>query len=302
MVWFKNRAGTNSHAIVDSVRTRSKYIYPDDNFAENTSAASNDMTSFDSNGFSLGVVSQAGSTNTTTGGTDNLVAWSWKAGGAAVTNSVGTNANSSQVSANVAAGFSIVKVQADGTNNTIGHGLGGVPELIISKNTGTSGAWGVYSAPTGVGHYMYLNTTDAVNATFNGTVYPSVSSTTFAPGSGGWNYTNGNNYIHYLWRSIPGYSKIGSYTGSGLATGPLVETGFKPAWIMIKCTDYPSGTNWTIFDNKRPGYYLYADATSAEGNAASLQINFTSTGFNTVGIDGTHSASGYKYIYMAFSE
>ena len=234
----------------------------------------------------------------------NYVSWNWKAGGAAVTNSVGTNANSSEVSANVAAGFSIVKVQADGTNNTIGHGLGGVPELIISKNTGVTGAWGVYSAPTGIGHYMYLNQSSAVNPTFDGSVYPSVSSTTFAPGSGGWNYTNGNNYIHYLWRSIPGYSKIGFYVGNGSTTGPEIYTGFKPAWLMTKPT---TSGYWYILDNKRNtsnprNTGLFPNDYIAEITNTNYNVDFNNTGFqpknNTIGFNNL----GITYIYMTFAE
>ena len=233
------------------------------------------------------------------------VSWNWKAGGDAVPNSVGTNANSSDVSANVAAGFSIVKVQADGTNNTIGHGLGGIPELIISKNTGATGAWGVYSAPTGVGYYMYLNESDALYG-FDGTVYPSVSSTTFAPGSGGWNFTNGNNYIHYLWRSIPGYSKIGFYVGNGSTTGPIIYTGFKPAWIMIKYTN--STGSWYMYDNKRSTTNPWNDILQAneaeyeDTNATYSDLNYLDYGFQLKSTNAEFNGLGGTYIYMTFSE
>ena len=54
------------------------------------------------------------------GGT--YVAWCWKAGGAAVTNTVGTI--SSQVSANDEAGFSIVTYTGDGgSSGNVGTGL-----------------------------------------------------------------------------------------------------------------------------------------------------------------------------------
>jgi len=302
MVLFKERNGVNVWQLYDTVRGDDYALYTDLTDAQyNYSTHPNGDLSptITSTGFTTPPVTNNGINNSS-----NFVSYSWKGGGAAVTNSVGTNANSSEVSANVAAGFSIVKVQADGTNNTIGHGLGGIPELIFSKNTGVSGAWGVYSAPTGIGHYMYLNQSSAVNPTFDGSVYPSVSSTTFAPGSGGWNFTNGNNYIHYLWRSIPGYSKIGFYVGNGSTTGPEIYTGFKPAWLMTKPT---TSGYWYILDNKRNtsnprNTGLFPNDSLAEITSTNYNVDFNNTGFqpknNTIGFNNL----GITYIYMTFAE
>jgi hypothetical protein len=58
--------------------------------------------------------------------------WNWKAGGTAVSNTVGSITSS--VSANTTAGFSIVSYTGNGTANaTVGHGLGAAPKFIIVK-------------------------------------------------------------------------------------------------------------------------------------------------------------------------
>ena len=54
----------------------------------------------------------------------------------------------------------------------------------------------------------------------------------------------------YMWHSVPGYSKIGSYSGNGSSDGVYVKLGFKPAWLLVKRV-IGSGNGWTIVDNKR---------------------------------------------------
>ena len=81
-------------------------------------------------------------------GAGDYVSWNWKAGGRGAINTDGTNA--CIVSANAAAGFSIVKLNKDNTNTeTFGHGLGVVPELIILKRTVSADDWYVYHKDLG---------------------------------------------------------------------------------------------------------------------------------------------------------
>ena len=91
LVWTKQRNGTAFHMLIDSVRGNTKEIYSNSNASEGTS--SNTITSFLNNGYSIGNNSGLNGVNNT------YVSWSWKAGGAAVSNTDGTIG--SQVSANV---------------------------------------------------------------------------------------------------------------------------------------------------------------------------------------------------------
>ena len=66
----------------------------------------------------------------------------------------------SLVSANQAAGFSIVKYKGTGSTATVGHGLGSVPKLILTKVVSASGnGWACYSEETGIDNYLELNST-----------------------------------------------------------------------------------------------------------------------------------------------
>jgi hypothetical protein len=167
----------------------------------------------------------------------NYVAWCWKAGGTASSNTDGTITSS--VSANTTSGFSIVSYTGTGSAGaTIGHGLGAVPKFIIVKNR-TSGAadWAVYhasntSAPET--EYLALNTTGATidQVTMWNDTAP--TSSVFTTGASLYTGSNSNDYIAYCFAEVEGFSKFGSYVGNGSANGPFVYTGFKPAFVIIK--------------------------------------------------------------------
>ena len=72
-VWIKNRNQTDNHVLYDSTRGSTKRLESSNTGAESTK--SNGLTSFDSDGFSVGSASQ------NNGNSNNLVAWQWKANG-----------------------------------------------------------------------------------------------------------------------------------------------------------------------------------------------------------------------------
>ena len=89
-----------------------------------------------------------------------MVAWCWKAGGSTASNSSGDI--TSTVSVNTTSKFSIVSYEGNRTDDqTVGHSLGVVPEMIITKPRDISDNWGVYHKSIGNTHGLYLNTTNA---------------------------------------------------------------------------------------------------------------------------------------------
>ena len=304
LVWMKNRTDTVGHRLYDVARGDSFYLESDTN-AANTGAGTAGLTSFDSDGFSVGLG------NAHNGSSDNIVAWCWKAGGATGSNDDGSV--TSYVSANQAAGFSIVEWTGTGAINTVGHGLSSAPELILIKDYDSSSDWQVYSSVTGNGNKLGLNSTAAASST---TRWDSTSptSTVFTLRDIGLE----GDLIAYCFHSVDGYQKIGSYSGNG--TNQTITTGFKPAWVMIKATtgtsDYKS---WVIFDNQRATAYndtnlLYANKNAAEGTRGNgsgdgdvLEIITTATGFKLGdasrdnGSDEMNDAST-TYLYWAISE
>jgi len=304
-VWIKERAntGTDSHRLFDSVRGATKRLYSDSDSAEST--ASNSLTSFDTNGFSLG--NEAG----VNGNGSTYVAWCWKAGGAAVSNTEGDI--TSQVSANPDAGFSIVKYTGNGTAGaTIGHGLSSAPDLLIVKNLDATKDWYVFSELLGQsgGEYQFLelNTTDAATTfntqeVWNGDL-PTSSVFTLTAGSA--DNQNNNDYIAYCFTSITGYQKVGSYTGTG-ATGNVINVGFKPRFLMWKKTNGAVG--WFILDGARNTSDVWSARVEAHNNNAeagpdTYTVTVSNTGFEMTGSFSNWTGSNElnsTYIYLAIA-
>jgi hypothetical protein len=306
-VWIKNRTGANNHARFDSVRGATLRLY-ETTLDEQTET--NTLTSFNSNGFSLGSGAAVNASS------NNYVGWQWRAGGTpAVTNTAGTI--TSTVSANTSAGFSIVTWSGSGAAGTIGHGLNAVPAMLITKKrtSSTDSNWVVWQKNLTGGntvtdaYYMYLNGTGGQNAS-GGVFYKGtdITSTTFGFQSGNDNVNaSGQNYVAYCFAEVAGYSAFGSYTGNGSATGdgPFIYTGFRPRFVMWK--NSTQGSQWILLDTAINTYnvsnaYLEPNTSDTE-NTANTVFDMLSNGFkirNTGGTDFNESAN--TYIYMAFAE
>ena len=299
LVWIKNRDATYFHALFDSIRGANKVLSSNNTDSENQYGNwTQQLTSFNSNGFSLGNNSDSGNYVNISG--DDYVSWNFKAGGAAVTNSVGTI--DSQVSANNTLGFSVVKSTYTSTASyTVGHGLSERPQIVFNKNLDQSDAsygqwWTWIEGVTGTnGDYIRLNATNGKNA-FSDTF----TTDTTIKYSTDFQVTGTNkSIISYAFTSKPGYSKVGSYTGTG-ASGNSVVTGFEPAFVMIKSTS-SSNTAWNMWDNKRTPYdMLRANASDAEF-AGPGRIQFFANGFQLLDTDPSRNSSGGNYIYLAFA-
>ena len=200
----------------------------------------------------------------------------------------------STVIANNDLGFSIVKTSGTSGQITFGHGLNTAPEMIINKGLTSSGwSWLVYHKDIGTGKYIRLNSTDTF--TTNAGSFSSVTSTTITNNSS----NISSEYINYCFASIPYYSKVGSFIGTG-ASGNKIVTGFEPAFVMWKNADNSaSNSMWFMFDNKRgASAYLMANSASVEGSDASIQ--FHTDGF-TVPNAGAINNINQTHIYLAFA-
>ena len=156
-LWFKNRNGTQVHQLFDSVRGIDKSLRSNATDAENTDSPNDRLTSLDSDGFSLGA---DGNPN---GSGNTYVAWNWKAGGTASSNTDGSTTSS--VSANTDAGFSIVTCTTSAGTQSVGHGLSQAPDLVIQKTRSSAHGWYVYyDFVDGSQDYLRLDTTDAAAA------------------------------------------------------------------------------------------------------------------------------------------
>ena len=292
--WIKNRSRNSYYNLIDAVRGATKQLATNGNYVDSTD--SNQVSAFTSTGFTVGT-----GTNTNASG-ENIVAWNWKANGQGSSNTAGT-INSTYTSVNTTSGFSIVQFTASGSGGTVGHGLGVAPKAIIFKRLDAASDWAVYHESLGNVNMCFLNTTTAASSNASILNSTSPTSTLFTVGSS--NIVTGGPVIAYCFADVQGFSKMGSYIGNGNADGTFIYTGFKPAWIMTRATDIGGGTDWYVFDSKRPAYNLtnlelQPNNTGIE--SSDIQLDILSNGFKPRGTQGGHNGNGSNYIYMAFAE
>ena len=295
-LWIKPRSASDNNVVFDSSRGEDKQLKTNGTDAEDTHSPA--RVTFESDGFDLDTTDGNYNGNGTT-----YVAWQWKAnGGTTTTNSNGNIDTTVQV--NTTAGFSIAQCEGANSTATLGHGLGAVPELIISKCIDTSQEWGVYHKDVGNDDYLHLNESAAEqdNAAYWNDTTP--TSTVWSVGNSGPTNDNGDTMIAYVFTPIQGYSKFGSYTGNANADGPFIYTGFKPAWVLVKVIT-GSNRDWRIIDNKRDTYNLSTTELKPNSNAAEttsgMQLDLLSNGFK-VRTSSTSCNDSETYIYMAFAE
>jgi hypothetical protein len=255
----------------------------------------------------------------------SFVAWSWKAGGNsntynindvgyATASAAGLTAGSitpTGASVNTKSGFSIVTFTAQSSGNaTISHGLGNEPYMIIIKSRDQTYNWCVYhKSLTSNAYFLNLNTTAAQSNASNVWNNTTPTSSVFSLGSG---YAGSGATVAYLWAEIPGFSKFGTYTGNGSTDGPMVITGFRPKYVMVKGTT--TSSNWNIYDSARNTYNitdntLRANVSNAELSSSgqgsyALIFDFLSNGFKLRYGNSLHDTNQTNevYIYAAFAE
>jgi hypothetical protein len=297
-VWAKGRNGSTDNALFDIVRGTGVKVL-ESNLADAENNYGLTVNSFDANGFTT----SAGSFNhsyTNNNGT-TYVGWAWKANGAGVTNTAGTI--TSTVSANTSAGFSIVTYTEPSGTFSFGHGLGVAPAMIIIKDRGTTGNWIVWhksigTPPTTAG--MYFNSTLGVDNT-GSTWLNSVTSSVIQTTSG--QFTGTGTKVAYCFAEVAGYSKFGSYTGNGSTDGTFVHTGFRPAFVLTKCSSTTG--NWMITDDARNPSNLAGEILMPNNSDTEYSqdgIDMLSNGFKLRASTSNRNGNGSTYIYMAFAE
>jgi hypothetical protein len=299
LVWIKRRSTTQDHVLFDSVRGATKWLKSNATEAELT--YSNSLVSFDTDGFALGGI------NETNANGQSYAAWCWDAGSSTVSNTDGSITSS--VRANPAYGFSVVTYTGTGSNATVGHGLGTAPSMLIIKNRNASENWAVghqyLSGAPWDDDMLFLNATNATYTAIPAWGNQSPTSTTFGVGANLLTNGSGNSHVAYCFSEVAGFSKFGSYTGTGATSGNVITCGFKPAMVMVKQTNGVG--NWLIWDDVRSvsntkDDYLIPNSSSQELTNSLVAIDFLSNGFELRTADDDINGSGDSYIYMAFKD
>ena len=295
---------TNSdgHYLWNTTRGTTKYLSSHNDNVEGTQSG---LTAFGTNGWTFG--SWGPLRNST------QAVWSWNAGtSTAATNTTGGVDVS--LKANTTAKFSIgvysYNLTNDG-NNTVAHGLGVVPDLVLRKSTNLTDSWSVYHSAQTFSKRSSLSSADPFSGT---STFGSASATASFNRV---NNMNSGTYIDFSFAAVPGFSAFGSYVGNSKLNFNFC--GFQPRWIMIKnatSSNYTAYTGWAIFDTARtPNNVsiksLFADENQADGlrgngstaSAPDYGIDILSNGFALRDTGASEiNLNNETYVFAAFAE
>jgi len=299
LVWLKNRGFTvdgttgitDSHQLIDTERGASYRLST--NTTSGNNSATNYFSSFNSDGFTVG-------TNMSNGfdGGHRYTSWTFR---------------------KAPKFFDVVTYTGDGVaGKTVSHNLGSVPGCIIVKRLDASRDWIVFHRSLNV-NGDNAPETDGIILQSQNPAFDSSSiwndtaptSTDFTLGDGLSVNASGSPHVAYLFAHNDGDGefgdgtqdiiKCGSYTGNGSTSGPEIDLGFEPQWVMIKRS---SGlAPWRMYDNMRgivtgdDDSYLSPNLSDAETSAERIEL--TPTGFKAVTTTADTNSNGSTYIYIA---
>ena len=300
-LWTKCRSDAFDPIIRDTSRGISERLLV---HANDAAGGATGTTAMNSDGFSLD------STNTVNNNSDTYVAWGWKCNGGTST------ASGSESGSNVAYNFQVnttskfmINIYTGlGSDATLNLGNQFTPAWMIFKNRSQADDWVVYhhknTSDPDTDH-LHLNTDAATSDDQEMFDDVNFAADEINIGTNHEVNADGENYVAYAWAEVQGFSKFGFYTGNGNANGPFINTGFKPAFLIIKPFDNQS--NWFMIDSAREptnpagNKFLYADANNAEVSS-DKSVDLLSNGFKCRAATGFHNDNNINYIYMAFAE
>jgi hypothetical protein len=200
--------------------------------------------------------------------------------------------------------FDVVAYTGTGSTRTVSHNLGVAPEFMIIKGRTPAYNWQIYAEPLGNTKKLEFTTAASGVGLWNST---SPTDSVFTV-SGNNNVNQSldpvNKYIAYLFATVPGISKVGSYTGTGSDVD--VDCGFTSGarFVLVKRTDATG--DWYIWDSVRGivagnDPYLLLNSTAAQVTSTDY-IDPLSSGFTiTSSAPAALNASGGSYLFLAIA-
>jgi len=200
--------------------------------------------------------------------------------------------------------FDEVCYTGTGVARTVAHNLAAVPELMIVKRRNATNNWAVYAAPLGNTNRVFINQTQASAADSTLWNNTTPTSSVFTVGTAFATNNSADTYVSYLFATLAGVSKVGSYTGTG--TTQVINCGFTAGarFVLIKRTD--STGDWYVWDSARGivagnDPYLLLNSTAAEVTSTDY-VDTASTGFEISSTaPAAINANGGTFIFLAIA-
>ncbi len=200
----------------------------------------------------------------------------------------------------------IISWAGNATNRTISHSLGVKPEFMMIKNYGPfTETFIAYHKAIGATKFLQLSGREAAETRtdcFNDT---EPTSSVITVGTGDKTNRNGHNIVAYLFASLSGFCKVGSYTGSGSTQNIDCSDMFTggPRFVIIKNTSLGS-TAWNFFYSIVDGNDKYFENDSA-GQVKAVETAdddidpLSSGGFTINGAANDLNRNGDTFMFVA---
>ena len=291
LVWTKNRTKSTTadvFYITDTERGVGKVLTTSTNGAQ--AADADTITGFTSAGFALGDDDVVNTNN------EDFVSWTFR--------------KSPKF-------FDMVTYEGNSeTAFTVNHNLGVTPGMIILKAVDQAGHWYVWHRGlSSTSHRIILNSTAEQNADDNYEIGLNASATEIYIDTGS-DINSSGTYIAYLFAHHDGDGEFGpdgdqdiiyhgSYEGNGNTTGPVIDLGWEPQWLLIKEVDATSP--WSVLDTQRGIAFNGRDQALRPNSAQDAEyssnhesvINLSATGFSLNGTGGDYNTNNSTYLYTA---
>lgn len=190
--------------------------------------------------------------------------------------------------------FDVVSYAGNGFGTrTISHNLGIAPEMIWVKIRNTTGGWAVYHSGQGNTEYAFLNQNFAFSSLSTAWSNTTPTADNFTVGSSTLTNGSGDTYIAYLFGTVDGVSKVGSYTGQNDLAYQTIDCGFTNGarFVLIKRAD--STGDWFMFDTVSGSITTTANDTFMEFNTSNSSDTETSEWNSNV---ITPHSSGFRVV------
>jgi hypothetical protein len=196
----------------------------------------------------------------------------------------------------------VVAYTGTGSNKTENHNLASTPEFIIVKRRSSTEDWTCYHSFLGNTKYITLNDSSGAGALSSGWNNTNPTSTNFTVGTHDRVNTSGQTYIAYLFATLPGISKVGSYTGN--AGTQTIDCGFTNGarFVLIKQTD--AANDWRLFDSVRgisSGLDSVISLNTSAGESNKSWIEPDSSGFKVNTTNDNVNGNNNSYIFLAIA-
>jgi len=199
--------------------------------------------------------------------------------------------------------FDEVCYTGTGATTSQAHNLTVVPELMIVKVRSATQNWWVYVSSVGNTKYSILNSTAIPTTSSTAWNNTTPTASVFSIGTSDAVNASSQTFVAYLFATLAGISKVGSYTGNG--TGQAIACGFGSGgarFVLIKRTD--STGDWYTFDSARgltSGSSPYLLLNSSVAQVTGNNGVYASSGGFTLGATAitTTNIATATYIFLA---